>query len=68
MMPPSVNYLFLSATIGNPEEFASWVAKIRNSACHLVKTNERPVPLEHYICPVDGEGIYRVVDSKKNFN
>ena len=29
MMPPQVKYAFLSATIGNPEQFASWVTKLR---------------------------------------
>jgi len=33
----------------------------------VVYTDFRPVPLQHYIYPNGGEGIYLVVDEKGNF-
>lgn len=30
--------------------------------CHVVYTDFRPTPLQHYIYPCGGEGIYQVVD------
>ena len=29
MMPSDVKYVFLSATIGNPSQFACWITKLR---------------------------------------
>jgi ATP-dependent RNA helicase DOB1 len=33
----------------------------------VVYTDYRPTPLQHYIFPTGGEGIYLVVDEKGNF-
>ena len=31
-------------------------------------TDYRPVPLEHYLCPAGGEGLYLVVDETGKFH
>lgn len=68
MLPDKVQYVFLSATIPNAKEFASWVEKIHpGQRCHVVHTNLRPTPLQHYMYPAGGDGIYLVVDDVGNF-
>lgn len=67
MLPSNVKYIFLSATIGNPGQFAMWITKLRKQPCNVVYTDYRPVPLEHFLCPAGGEGMYLVVDDKGKF-
>lgn len=59
--------MFLSATIPNAREFAMWVAKLHNQPCNVVYTDQRPTPLQHYIFPAGGDGLYLVVDDKGEF-
>lgn len=66
-MPRDVKYVFLSATIGNPGQFAMWITKLRKQPCNVVFTDYRPVPLEHYLCPAGGDGLFLVVDEKGKF-
>ncbi len=44
-MPVRVNLLLLSATIGNGDEIAAWLASIRKKPCALIREEKRPVPL-----------------------
>jgi superfamily II RNA helicase len=44
-LPARVNLLLLSATIGNGEEIARWLASIRLKPCVVVREEKRPVPL-----------------------
>lgn len=67
MLPSNVKYVFLSATIGNPGQFAMWITKLRRQPCNVVFTDYRPVPLEHFLCPAGGQGMYLVVDDKGRF-
>ncbi|PRW05917.1 superkiller viralicidic activity 2-like 2 isoform B [Chlorella sorokiniana] len=67
LAPSSVRFAFLSATIPNAREFADWVAKIHGSPCHVVYTDYRPTPLEHYVFPAGGDGLFLAVDSKGTF-
>ncbi|VEU21978.1 DEKNAAC102956 [Brettanomyces naardenensis] len=67
LLPDKVHYVFLSATIPNAMEFAQWICKIHNQPCHIVYTDFRPTPLQHYLFPAGGEGIYLVVDEKGSF-
>jgi ATP-dependent RNA helicase DOB1 len=67
MLPHKVKFVFLSATIPNAFEFAAWVAKVHDQPCHVVYTEYRPTPLEHYIFPAGGEGLHLVVDGDGNF-
>ena len=67
LLPRSVRYVFLSATIPNALEFAQWIAQLHSQPCHVVYTGYRPTPLMHYIFPAGGDGIYNVVDEKAKF-
>jgi ATP-dependent RNA helicase DOB1 len=67
LLPDKVRYVFLSATIPNAFQFAEWIAKIHHQACHVVYTDFRPTPLQNYMFPAGGDGIYLVVDEKRNF-
>ncbi|RMZ55556.1 hypothetical protein APUTEX25_000139, partial [Auxenochlorella protothecoides] len=67
LAPRCARFAFLSATIPNAREFAEWIAKIHESPCHVVYTEYRPTPLEHYVFPAGGDGLYMVVDSRGNF-
>jgi len=67
LLPDTVKYVFLSATIPNAREFSEWVCKVHNIPCHIVYTDFRPTPLEHYIYPSGGEGIFLIVDRTSAF-
>ncbi|WWC59118.1 uncharacterized protein I303_101666 [Kwoniella dejecticola CBS 10117] len=67
LLPHSVRYVFLSATIPNSMEFAEWITKTHDQPCHVVYTDFRPTPLQHYLFPAGSEGIYLVVDERSNF-
>ena len=67
LLPKEVKHVFLSATIPNAREFVEWIVKCKNQPCNVVYTDFRPTPLQHYLYPTGGEGIYLVVDEKGNF-
>lgn len=67
LLPHRVRFVFLSATIPNASQFADWIAHIHHQPCHVVYTNYRPVPLQHYIFPQGGEGLHLVVDERGKF-
>ena len=67
LLSPKIKLVFLSATIPNAREFAMWVCAIKNKPCHVVYTDYRPTPLQHYIFPTGGDGIYLIVDEKGKF-
>jgi len=67
LLPHRVRFVFLSATIPNASQFADWICKIHHQPCHVVYTNYRPVPLQHYIFPAGGSGLHLVVDEKGKF-
>ncbi|XP_024395394.1 DExH-box ATP-dependent RNA helicase DExH9 [Physcomitrium patens] len=67
MAPKNARFVFLSATVPNAKEFADWVAKVHKQPCHIVYTDYRPTPLQHYIYPAGGDGLYMVVDEKAVF-
>ena len=67
MLPDTVRMVFLSATIPNALEFAQWIAQTHNQPCHVVYTDMRPVPLQHYLFPAMGDGIHLVVDENGAF-
>jgi superfamily II RNA helicase len=46
LTPPRIRMLLLSATIGNADEFAAWIAEVRGVHCGVVtRPGARPVPL-----------------------
>ena len=67
MLPDKVHFVFLSATIPNAMQFAEWICKIHAQPCHVVYTDYRPTPLQHYLFPAGGNGIHLVVDEKAQF-
>ena len=44
-LPVRIPLLLLSATIGNADQIAAWLASIRSKACTVIEETERPVPL-----------------------
>jgi ATP-dependent RNA helicase DOB1 len=73
LLPDKVRYVFLSATIPNAMQFAEWITKTHGQPCHVVYTDFRPTPLQHYFFPQSADGIHLVVDEKgvfreENFN
>ncbi|KAJ5112268.1 rRNA-processing arch domain-containing protein [Penicillium argentinense] len=67
LLPDKVRYVFLSATIPNSMQFAEWVTKMHNQPCHVVYTDFRPTPLQHYFFPAGGDGMHLIVDEKGAF-
>ncbi len=53
-LPPRVRLLLLSATIPNAAELAAWLERNRGVRAHVVKVDERPVPLEMMFLLPDG--------------
>jgi ATP-dependent RNA helicase DOB1 len=67
LLPDTVKFVFLSATIPNALQFARWIVHIHKQPCHVVYTNYRPTPLQHYLFPTGGDGIHLVVDEAGTF-
>ncbi|EJT99659.1 antiviral helicase [Dacryopinax primogenitus] len=67
LLPHKVHFVFLSATIPNALEFAQWISKLHNQPCHVVYTDFRPTPLQHYLYPAGSNGIFLVVNEKSEF-
>lgn len=67
LLPDKVRYVFLSATIPNAMQFAEWITKTHSQPCHVVYTDFRPTPLQHYFFPAGAEGIHLIVDEKGLF-
>ncbi|CAH1767137.1 7818_t:CDS:10, partial [Entrophospora sp. SA101] len=68
MLPHTIHTVFLSATIPNAMDFAEWICKIHRQPCHVVYTDFRPTPLQHYIYINGSDGIYLLVDEKGTFH
>ena len=67
LLPDNVHHVFLSATIPNARQFAEWITHLHHQPCHVVYTDFRPVPLQHYIFPAGGDGLHLVVDDSGTF-
>ena len=67
LVPHSVRFAFLSATIPNASEFACWIAKLHHQPVNVVYTDYRPTPLQHYLFPAGSDGLHLVVDEKGTF-
>ncbi|KAL3825540.1 hypothetical protein ACJIZ3_021569 [Penstemon smallii] len=66
-LPPAIKMVFLSATMSNATEFAEWICYLHKQPCHVVYTDFRPTPLQHYVFPMGGAGLYLVVDENEQF-
>lgn len=72
-LPHVCRMVFLSATLSNAQEFAEWVASLHNQPCHVVYTDYRPTPLEHFGLPCQTSdkkrgGIYKICDKQGKFS
>ena len=67
LLPSTVKYVFLSATIPNARDFAEWICTIKKQPCNVIYTDFRPVPLEHYIHPSGTNNLHLVVDKTGKF-
>jgi ATP-dependent RNA helicase HelY len=53
-LPSRVRLLLLSATVSNAEEIAAWLGENRGTRSRVVRSHERPVPLEMLFLFPDG--------------
>lgn len=66
LLPPHIQLVMLSATIDNPERFASWVEnKVNNTkTMYLAPTNHRVVPLVHYAYTCISDSVEKLLRDK----
>eukprot|EP01071_Lankesteria_metandrocarpae_P009610 Lankesteria_metandrocarpae@DN5225_c0_g1_i3.p1 len=55
------------STIPNAAEFAEWICRIKHQPCHVIYTDSRPTPLQHFLFPSGSEGVHLVMDEQKVF-
>ncbi len=68
LSPPRIRLLLLSATIGNAEEFASWIEEVRGSKVRVVsRPGARPVELRAAFLAPDLQ-LYPLFDDQGKFN
>lgn len=63
-LPEETRMVFLSATLSNASQFADWISQLRKQPCHVVYTDFRPTPLQHYAFPEGGAGLFLVSGSE----
>jgi superfamily II RNA helicase len=49
LLPRDVSLVMLSATLDQPQLFASWLGELKQKEIHLIETQYRVVPLTHYL-------------------
>lgn len=68
LSPPRVRLLLLSATIGNADQFASWISEVRGVRCGVVaRPGARPVPLRAAFLFPDGQ-LAPLLDERGGLN
>ena len=65
LLPLHVHVVMLSATTPNTLEFSSWVGRNRRERVHVVSTDKRPVPLEHFLYA--GGQMHKIMDAHNRF-
>ena len=55
--PASIRFICLSATIANLDELGAWLGEIREQEVVTIRSEERPVPLEHLLY-TEATGIF----------
>jgi superfamily II RNA helicase len=66
LTPPRIRLLLLSATVGNADEFAAWIAEVRGVQCGVItRPGARPVPLRAAMLLPDKRLIPLVNESGK---
>lgn len=66
LLPNHVQFIMLSATIGEKEKFAGWIESIKDKKVTICGTNERVVPLTFYSFFTYHEKV--VAEQKENKN
>ena len=66
--PSQARLLLLSASIGNPDEVATWIGSIRSTPCHLIHHRNRSVPLRAAYLDPSGKltPLFRTRDILRN--
>ncbi|VDK39063.1 unnamed protein product [Gongylonema pulchrum] len=67
LLQDSVRYVFLSGRIPNARQFADWVVSLHDQPVHVICTDYRPVPLQHFLYPAGTSGLYEIVNIKGVF-
>ncbi|TNN08039.1 Helicase SKI2W [Schistosoma japonicum] len=71
MLPSHVLLVMLSATVPNNFELADWLGRVRGCEIHVIVTEKRPIPLEHYLYTGTGEQytghLHLIVDKNNCF-
>ncbi|MBI4143928.1 DEAD/DEAH box helicase [Candidatus Woesearchaeota archaeon] len=65
--PDNVRFLLLSATIPNADELASWIESIKHHKVHVIRHDERPVPLSINYYDAD-LGVTSIAEIKRRKN
>ena len=69
MLPNHVQLIMLSATIDTPSRFAAWVEKQNpTKEVWLCSTNDRVVPLKHYMYITMHDSMFDRIDNKEQKN
>lgn len=42
--------------------FSEWICHLHRQPCHVVYTDYRPTPLQHFIYSAGADGLYEVVN------
>jgi superfamily II RNA helicase len=68
MLPNHVQFVMLSATIGQKEQFAQWISGIKNKHVEICSTDKRVVPLYFYnFFTVPDKYIEKIKDKKRKY-
>jgi len=68
LSPPRIRLLLLSATVGNAEEFASWIEEVRGIKVKVInRAGSRPVPLRAAFLSPDLR-LFPLFDDEGKFN
>lgn len=65
LLKDKVQIVGLSATIDDPENFASWIGNIKNKQITLVKKYDRPIPIEYSF--FDGDELNIIMDENGKY-
>lgn len=63
---PNVLLILLSATLSNPEKFASWISFCHQRPISLITVEQRKIPLKHYLL-INNTSIESTESSKKMY-
>lgn len=66
LMPDHINMVFLSATVPNDEQIATWIARTKRRTVYIERHEKRPVPLSHHLY-VEGK-LFNVYGADCVFN